>query len=68
MMLTKLTPALTAGPLLSAQATAQEKKPAPPQKLYAIMLAGLRFVEDGRLAWTASWIAPFEGASLARGT
>ena len=32
------------------------------------MLAGLRFVEDGALVWTASWIAPFNGASLSRGT
>lgn len=32
------------------------------------MLAGLRFVEDGRLAWTASWMAPFDPAGLARGT
>ena len=31
------------------------------------MLAGLRFVEDGRLAWTASWVAPFQGAMLERG-
>lgn len=31
------------------------------------MLAGLRFAEDGALAWTASWIAPFEGAHLERG-
>jgi hypothetical protein len=28
------------------------------------MLAGLRFVEDGKLAWRASWIAPFQGAKL----
>ena len=32
------------------------------------MLAGLRFVEDGALAWTASWVTPFNGASLSRGT
>jgi hypothetical protein len=32
------------------------------------MLAGLRFAEDGALGWTASWVAPFSGASLARGT
>ena len=32
------------------------------------MLAGLRFVEDGALAWTASWITPFNGAQLSRGT
>ena len=31
------------------------------------MLAGLRFVEDGALAWTASWVAPFQGARLERG-
>ncbi len=31
------------------------------------MLAGLRFAEDGKLAWTASWVAPFNGANLARG-
>jgi hypothetical protein len=31
------------------------------------MLAGLRFAEDGTLGWTASWVAPFSGASLARG-
>ena len=30
------------------------------------MLAGLRFVEDGKLAWTASWVAPFQGAKLER--
>jgi hypothetical protein len=32
------------------------------------MLAGVRFIEDGALAWTADWIAPFNGASLSRGT
>ena len=32
------------------------------------MLASLRFVEDGALAWTASWVAPFDGATLQRGT
>jgi hypothetical protein len=32
------------------------------------MLAGLRFVEDGALGWTASWVAPFQGAALERGT
>jgi hypothetical protein len=32
------------------------------------MLAGLRFVEDGRLGWTASWLASLNGANLARGT
>lgn len=32
------------------------------------MLAGLRFVEDGRLGWTANWVAPFDGSNLARGT
>lgn len=32
------------------------------------MLAALRFVEDGALGWTASWVAPFSGAALARGT
>jgi hypothetical protein len=32
------------------------------------MLAGLRFVEDGALAWTASWVTPFNGAQLSRGT
>jgi hypothetical protein len=31
------------------------------------MLAGLRFAEDNALAWTASWVAPFEGAALERG-
>ena len=32
------------------------------------MLAALRFVKDGRLAWTANWVTPFDGSSLARGT
>ena len=32
------------------------------------MLAGLRFTEDGRFAWTASWVSPFSGAGLQRGT
>ncbi len=32
------------------------------------MLAGLRFVEDGRLGWTANWVAPFDGTGLARKT
>ena len=32
------------------------------------MLAGLRFAEDGALGWTASWVAPFNGAQLSRGT
>lgn len=123
-MLKKLTLALTASLLLSAQATAEEKKQpptAPPQKInvtlckteaqaisfassmadgqtepmaidrvnkaaraegYAsvevektenhkgglFMLAGLRFAEDNALGWTASWVAPFSGATLARGT
>ncbi|ODR97960.1 hypothetical protein AUC68_10615 [Methyloceanibacter methanicus] len=31
------------------------------------MLAGLRFAEDGRLGWTASWVTPFDGLSVARG-
>ena len=31
------------------------------------MVAGLRFAEDGALGWTASWITPFQGASLERG-
>lgn len=31
------------------------------------MLAGLRFAEDGRLGWTANWMAPFSGSNLARG-
>ena len=31
------------------------------------MLAGLRFAEDGRLGWTASWVSPFSGARLERG-
>ena len=129
-MLHKLTLALTVSLILSAQATAEEKKQpptAPPQKLNAIlckteaqaiafasglangrtepiainavnktagaevcgryigyasvevektenhkgglfMLAALRFAEDGALGWTASWVAPFSGATLARGT
>ena len=32
------------------------------------MLAGLRFAEDGRLGWTASWVTPFDSTGLARGT
>lgn len=32
------------------------------------MLAGLRFSEDDRLAWTASWIVPFDSSDLERGT
>jgi hypothetical protein len=32
------------------------------------MLAGFRFEEDGALAWTASCVTPFQGASLERGT
>ena len=32
------------------------------------MLAGLRFAEDGRLGWTASWVTPFSSVGLARGT
>ena len=32
------------------------------------MLAGLRFAEDGRIGWTASWVSPFSGAGLERGT
>lgn len=31
------------------------------------MLAGFRFVEDGALAWTASWVTPFNGTALSRG-
>ncbi|HWM31994.1 MAG TPA: hypothetical protein VNO69_09895 [Methyloceanibacter sp.] len=32
------------------------------------MLAGLRFSDDGRLGWTASWVSPFNSTGLARGT
>lgn len=32
------------------------------------MLAGLRFPKDDRLAWTASWVTPFNSLGLARGT
>lgn len=32
------------------------------------MLAGLRFVDDGRIGWTASWVTPFNSEGLARGT
>jgi hypothetical protein len=32
------------------------------------MLAGLRFAEDGRFGWTASWVTPFNSTGLARGT
>jgi hypothetical protein len=31
------------------------------------MLAGLRFAEDHKLGWTASWVTPFNGARLERG-
>jgi hypothetical protein len=31
------------------------------------MIAGMRFAEDGALAWTASWVTPFQGANLERG-
>ena len=60
-MLKKLTLALTASLLLSAQATAQEKKqpPTAPPMLSA--------VAEVALGSTASWVAPFSGATLARG-
>jgi hypothetical protein len=32
------------------------------------MLAGFRLTEDGALAWTADWLAPFDGSSLSRRT
>ncbi|MGH6866039.1 MAG: hypothetical protein ACREDO_07720 [Methyloceanibacter sp.] len=32
------------------------------------MLAGLLFVEDNAIAWTANWIAPFQGVNLEQGT
>ena len=32
------------------------------------MLAGFRLTEGGALAWTADWVAPFDGSSLSRGT
>lgn len=32
------------------------------------MLAGLRFAEDNRLGWTASWVLPFSSSDLVRGT
>lgn len=32
------------------------------------MLAGIRFEKDGRFAWTASWVSPFNSSGLARGT
>lgn len=32
------------------------------------MLAALRFAKDGRLAWTANWVTPFNSTGLARGT
>ncbi len=31
------------------------------------MLASLRFAEDGKMGWTASWVTPFSGARLERG-
>jgi len=31
------------------------------------MLTALRFAEDGRLAWSASWVTPFNGARFERG-
>ena len=34
----------------------------------AVMLAGIRFAEDGRLVWTANWVSPFNSNGLARGT
>jgi hypothetical protein len=60
-MLKKLTLALTASLLLSAQATAQEKKQpptAPPM---------LRTLAAVALGSTASWVAPISGFTLARG-
>jgi hypothetical protein len=33
-----------------------------------VMLAGFRLTEDGALAWTADWLAPFDGSSLSRRT
>ena len=58
-MLKKLTLALTASLLLSAQATAQEKKQPP--------TAPLALAPPSRAGSTASWVAPFNGATLARG-
>jgi hypothetical protein len=53
-MLTTLTLALTASLLLSAQATAQEKKQPPT-------------APPPHLDPTVSWVAPFAGALLERG-
>ena len=63
-MLTALTLAVTASLLLSALASAKETKQpptAPPHKLNAIL------GENQALAWSTSWIAPFNGAQLERG-
>jgi hypothetical protein len=59
-MLTKITLAATASLLLSAQAV-QSAPTAAPQKLNAILC------KDQALAWSTSWIAPFNGAQLERG-
>jgi hypothetical protein len=32
------------------------------------MLAGVHFADDGAFAWTASFVVPFDGAELSRGT
>ena len=60
-MLKKLTLALTASLLLSAQATAQEKKQPPTAPL---TLSAVAQVASGS---TAGWVAPISGAISAWG-
>lgn len=59
-MLTKITLTATASLLLSAQAV-QAASSAPPQKLNATLC-------KTEAQAIASWIAPFQGAALERGT
>jgi len=64
-MPTTLTLAIKASLFLPVQAVKQPPT-APPQSMRST-LASLRLVRDAALARTASWVVPFEGATLARG-
>jgi hypothetical protein len=73
-MLTKLSLALMASLILTATVAAEETKQpptAPPQALNAILCKtetqAIAFADDSALGWTASWITPFQSASLERG-
>lgn len=64
-MVNKAAGAEVCGRFIGYAAVETEKTENKDGSLY--MLAGFRFVEDGRIGWTASWVTPFNGLDVARG-